>query len=78
MGRRHMTLRRKISFFRMLIFEVGVFWVNTKENGYEKEEKEFMDHVRLSVGDYLSGWLLPVLGVDKSDQLLSGESKRKL
>lgn len=52
--------------------------MNTKENGYEKEEKEFMDHVRLSVGDYLSGWLLPVLDVDKSDQLLSGESKRKL
>lgn len=62
----------------MLIFEVGVFWVNTKENGYEKEEKEFMDRVRLSVGDYLSGWLLPVLDADKSDQLLSGESKRKL
>ena len=52
--------------------------MNTKEDGYEKEEKEFMDHVSLSVGDYLSGWLLPVLDVDKSDQLLSGESKRKL
>ena len=37
-----------------------------------------MDRVSLSVGDYLSGWLLPVLDVDKSDQLLSGESKRKL
>lgn len=52
--------------------------MNTKENGYEKEEEEFMDRVSLSVGDYLSGWLLPVLDVDKSDQLLSGESKRKL
>ena len=52
--------------------------MNTKENGYEKEEKEFMDHVSLPVGNYLSGWLLPVLDADKSDQLLSGESKRKL
>lgn len=52
--------------------------MNTKEDGYEKEEEEFMDRVSLSVGDYLSGWLLPVLDVDKSDQLLSGESKRKL
>ena len=52
--------------------------MNTMENGYEKEEKEFMDRVGLSVGDYLSGWLLPVLDADKSDQLLFGESKRKL
>ena len=52
--------------------------MNTKEDGYEKEEEEFMDRVSLSVGDYLSGWLLPVLDVDKSDQLLFGESKRKL
>ena len=52
--------------------------MDTKENGYEKEEKEFMDRVGLSIGDYLSGWLLPVLDVDKSDQLLCRESKRKL
>ena len=52
--------------------------MNTKEKGYEKEEKEFMVRVSLPVGNYLSGWLLPVLDADKSDQLLSGESKRKL
>lgn len=52
--------------------------MNTKEDGYEKEEEEFMDRVSLSVGNYLSGWLLPVLDVNKSDQLLSRESKRKL
>lgn len=52
--------------------------MNTKEKGYEKEEKEFMDRVRLSVGDYLSGWILPTLDADESDQLLFGESKRKL
>ena len=52
--------------------------MNTKEDGYEKVEEEFMDRVSLSVGNYLSGWLLPVLDADKSDQLLFGESKRKL
>ena len=52
--------------------------MNTKEEGYEKEKKEFMDRVRLSVGDYLSGWILPTLDTDESDQLLFGESKRKL
>lgn len=52
--------------------------MNTKEEGYEKEKKEFMDRVRLSVGDYLSGWILPTLDADESDQLLFGESKRKL
>lgn len=37
-----------------------------------------MDRVSLSVGDYLSGWILPALDADESDQLLFGESKRKL
>ena len=52
--------------------------MNTKEEGYEKEKKEFMDRVRLSVGDYLSGWILPALDADKSDQLLCREGEGKL
>ena len=52
--------------------------MNTKEDGYEKEEKEFMDRVSFPVGNYLFGWILPTLDADESDQLLFGESKRKL
>ena len=37
-----------------------------------------MDRVSFPVGNYLSGWILPTLDADESDQLLFGESKRKL